>query len=108
MTRRKKKDTPISDEALRSEFPAWSDKIRARCENGKLEYGDKSFSKDPLALIEELEQECLDIPGWSFITYCRLQQMKRALTEALNRTLHDAAGQLETAADSPRRNGRPA
>jgi len=91
MARRKRKvATPISDEALRSEFPGWTDKIRARCENGKLDYGDKSFSKEPLQLIEELKQECLDIPGWSFILYCRLCAIERTLTEALGRALTDA------------------
>lgn len=46
---------------------------------GYNEYGDKSFSRSPVELIQELEQEVIDISGWGMILYVRLEEMKRAI-----------------------------
>ena len=89
MTKRKS-DTPISDQAIREEWPRWMQDGLARLESGKLAYGDKSFSEDPLKLIEEADQELQDNHLWSFILHCRLMKLKRALTAAINRALSES------------------
>lgn len=68
--------TPMPPAGAESEF---FDAVRARLRQGQQAYGDKSFSRDPAELVGEIEQELLDICGWSFVTWCRLRKMQRAL-----------------------------
>lgn len=50
--------------------------LNAKMKKGFKEYGDKSFSRPPLELIEELQQEAIDMAGWGLILWCRLDDMK--------------------------------
>ena len=52
-----------------------------RLEQGAIEYGDKSFHRDPGDLLRELEEEALDFAGWGFILWYRLQRLKKDLAE---------------------------
>lgn len=58
---------------LYTEFEA---KLHVRLQEGARTYGDKSFSADPQALAREIEQELLDIAGWGFILWTRLQRLR--------------------------------
>jgi hypothetical protein len=53
--------------------------VAKRLEAGRREYGDHSFSRDPRELVSELQNEALDLAGWGFILWCRLQRMREAL-----------------------------
>ena len=53
--------------------------VRARLERGRAEYEDRSFSRDPVELLEELQQEALDLAGWGSVLWHRLEQMRAAL-----------------------------
>jgi hypothetical protein len=57
----------------------FSERVASRLEAGRREYGDRSFSKEPKAILAEVEQELFDVCGWSFILWCRLQTMSAAL-----------------------------
>ena len=57
------------------------DAVKRRLENGHRDYGGKSFAKHPVELIDQVQQECLDIPGWSFILWHRLQQCRKTLAD---------------------------
>jgi hypothetical protein len=61
------------------EFCLFVEAVRARLMKGAVAYENRSFSKDPLALVEELRQEALDLAGWGFILFCRLEAMATAL-----------------------------
>lgn len=52
-----------------------------RLEKGQISYGDRSFSREPLELLTEIEEEVLDVCTWSWILYCRLDTIRAALTE---------------------------
>lgn len=67
-------DTPLSDDAL-ALFPQFSDRIRLRLQIGKATYGDKSFTMPMARLADEICQELLDVAGWSFIQYARIQRL---------------------------------
>lgn len=73
--------TPISDRALETDWPDFVTSLSARLRVGAKTYGDKSFTRPLSELLEEIEQELLDQAGWAFIAYCRLQEMKRALSK---------------------------
>jgi hypothetical protein len=60
-------------------YPEFAEAVRARLMKGGIVYENRSFSKDPAELIEELRQEALDLAGWGFVLYCRLQAMTEAL-----------------------------
>lgn len=73
--------TEISKAAIKNYLPEFVAKMRKRLRAGADAYGDVSFSRDPLQLIDEVEQELLDVAGWSWILYHRLQKLKAALRE---------------------------
>ena len=60
-------------------LPAFEFAVRARLDAGRVAYGDKSFSADPKLLMQELQQECLDISGWGFVLWSRLEAMRVAI-----------------------------
>jgi len=66
----------------RKEWLAFVAQIEARMEAGRREYGEKSFSRDPLELLAEIREELADVAGWSFILWCRLREMERMLDRA--------------------------
>lgn len=62
-------------------FDEFTRAVRSRLEAGRVAYGDRSFSRPPVELVEELRQEALDLAGWGFVLFVRL----RALEEAARR-----------------------
>jgi len=53
--------------------------LDAKMKKGFLQYGDKSFDREPEDLIGELQQEVIDISGWGMILFHRLEEMKLKL-----------------------------
>lgn len=60
-------------------FALFVDKLALRLDQGRREYGDASFTREPKELIGELQQEALDLAGWGYILFCRLDAMREAL-----------------------------
>jgi hypothetical protein len=52
-------------------------------EQGERDYQDRSFKLPVNATIEEIEQELLDVFGWGYIAWRRIQAAKAALAEKL-------------------------
>lgn len=69
-------DTPKSDAALKL-FDEFCGRIRRRLEMGKRVYGDSSFERPLVSLVEEIRQEALDQAGWAFLAYARLAELER-------------------------------
>ena len=57
-------------------WPAFAESVRKRLEAGRAAYGDKSFERPPAELVAELQQEALDLAGWGFVLWCRLEAMQ--------------------------------
>lgn len=53
--------------------------VAKRLEVGAREYGDRSFSRAPAELVAEMQDEALDVAGWGFVLWCRLQRMRETL-----------------------------
>jgi hypothetical protein len=68
--------TDLSTQALEA-WPAFMAELRARLEQGKATYGDRSFMRPPVELLGELEQEALDITGWGFVLWYRLRLLRQ-------------------------------
>lgn len=65
----------------RSVFPEFVETLRERMEQGFKEYGDKSFDRPGMELIDELEEEVLDICGWGLILYTKICELKVRIKE---------------------------
>jgi len=60
-------------------FDGFVSAVRQRLEAGRVAYGDKSFNRPPAELVREIQAELLDVCGWSFILYQRLDAVLAAL-----------------------------
>ena len=56
--------------------------VQARLEKGRHVYQDRSFSADPAELLEEIQQEALDLAGWGFVLWHRLEALRAAISRA--------------------------
>ncbi len=70
-------------EELRVSFKKAEDEfietLRNRMEAGYEEYGNTSFYRTKDALLGELEEEVMDIPGWSIILFWKLREKRKRL-----------------------------
>jgi hypothetical protein len=60
-------------------WPAFMRAVRKRLEAGRREYGAESFARDPAELLGELEEEALDLAGWGFVLWHRIESMQERL-----------------------------
>lgn len=51
--------------------------LHAKLDKGAVEHGDKSFELSPVQLLEELQAEALDLAGWGWILWDRLERLKK-------------------------------
>lgn len=72
--------TPKSDVAL-SMFPAFMEAVQRRLDVGRTTYGDGSFTMPLNAVNNEIAQELMDLCGWAFILWTRVQQLEQGLRE---------------------------
>lgn len=50
--------------------------VAVRLNQGAQDYKDESFNKPLRQLLDELEQEALDLAGWGFIAWEKIQRMR--------------------------------
>jgi hypothetical protein len=60
-------------------WPEFMARVHTRMQAGAKEYGAVSFIRDPVDLAGEIEQELLDVCGWSFILWHRLRAISASL-----------------------------
>ena len=58
-------------------FPKFIKELDEKLLNGYKEYGDGSFTLSPKRLTAELKEEALDICGWGFILWVRLDELEK-------------------------------
>lgn len=61
------------------EFLDFVDILHSRLEAGEKKYGDSSFEMSTIQSLEEISQELLDVAGWSWCQWVRLQKLKRSI-----------------------------
>lgn len=64
---------------LRRDWAAFAAGVEARLADGARAYGDRSLRARPAALAGEVEEELLDVAGWSFMLWLRLRGLRRRL-----------------------------
>ena len=51
-------------------------RVRARLELGRVAYGDRSFDRPEDELLGELQQEALDLAGWGWVLWTRIERLR--------------------------------
>jgi hypothetical protein len=64
--------------STKDDFDRFMRSVLHRLHKGADIYKDRSWSKDPEVLIDEIEEEVLDICAWSFILWFRLRNIPEA------------------------------
>jgi hypothetical protein len=59
-----------------STFSAFVEAVAERLAKGEQQYGNASFDRPIPELLDELQQEALDLAGWGFILWARLQTLQ--------------------------------
>lgn len=50
--------------------------IRERLAHGRRQYGDASLALAPGSIVGEIEEELLDVAGWSFVLWLRMRGLR--------------------------------
>jgi hypothetical protein len=67
---------------LPRDFHEYVIQCRERLMDGAEEYGQVSFSKDPVTLVREVQEELMDVTNWAFILWTRLTAIKEAIANS--------------------------
>lgn len=102
----------LTDEEY-ADYSRFLSALHARLEHGIKSYGSQSFSADPRKLCEELAQEALDVAGWGFFLWNRLQGLHREVSGLMEHAIvlrmgkARAAPQPRTPVETPPRAPEP-
>lgn len=55
--------------------------VAARLEKGR--HSDRSFRRPPGEFLAEIREELADVCGWSFVLWCRLNDLEKRLAERI-------------------------
>lgn len=83
--------TPVSDDAIAVDFPAYVEAVLKRLEAGKRAYGDASFERPLSELAREIQAEALDFAGWGFILWRRALKLEELAIEASSPHRHNGS-----------------
>lgn len=53
----------------------FEEELRAKMDRGRALYGDASYNLPIRDLLDEVQEECIDIPGWLAIVYSRMRTL---------------------------------
>jgi hypothetical protein len=67
----------MAETSMHPGFSRFIRDVNARLERGRVTYSDRSFSRDPAELLSEIEEELLNVCGWSFLLWCRIHRLGR-------------------------------
>jgi len=57
--------------------------VLKRLQQGEQEYGNSSFSRPISCILSEIEEELLDIAGWGYIGWCKIQKLKQKVENSI-------------------------
>lgn len=66
--------------------------LRGRLRKGAETYGDQSFREPLNRTLEEIEQELLDVCGWSYVAWKRIRALVAAAERLESRPDQDVIG----------------
>ncbi len=78
-----------SKRLIAEQWPVFTEAVLSRLEVGAAENGDESLDADPDRLAREIQEELLDVMGWAFLLWAKMQ------------AIHDKAKLAGALRDSP-------
>lgn len=57
-------------------FKKFTEALHRKLEAGSKTYGEASFKRPQKEIIEEIQEELVDVSGWSWILWSRLEALK--------------------------------
>ncbi len=67
-------------------------RLRDRLSEGATTYGDTSFTRPAIELVDEIQQELEDVCGWGLILWIRLERLRECVAQT-----HALGGEHERA-----------
>ncbi len=80
-------DSARSVKLIAEQWPVYAEAVLEKLAKGAVEYGDRSLDADSGKLLNEIEAELLDVNGWSFLLWTRIQRLKKKLAEIETRSM---------------------
>ena len=68
---------------LRQDWLEFVSLVEHRQEQGAVEYGDATLRRPVLEILDEVEEELLDVMGWSFFAWRRVRRLKARVKKVL-------------------------
>jgi hypothetical protein len=68
---------------LREDWLEFVSLVEQRLEQGAVEYGDETLRRPALEVLDEVEEELLDVMGWSFFAWLRIRRLKEKVKKTL-------------------------
>lgn len=68
--------TPSGNAISEAALQHFVSRLRARLDAGAATYGDVSFTRPAVELVDEVMQELEDVCGWSLILWLRLEVLR--------------------------------
>lgn len=72
----------MSREVNQEELGRFRAELEAKLEHGAREYGPGSYERSAAELLGELKSEALDLAGWGFILWAKIDRMERQVGKA--------------------------
>jgi len=72
-------DFAAADRVRATSFGTFTALVAERLEQGRRQYGDRSFTRPPAELASEIEEELADVCGWAYVLWCRVRRLKARL-----------------------------
>lgn len=60
-------------------------RLMSRLVQGSHDYGDRSFTRPFPEILDEWQDECVDIVGWGYVTWVRIENMREEMRRELER-----------------------
>ncbi len=70
-----------SKRLIAEQWPVFTEAVLSRLNVGAESYGDKSLDAGPARLISEVQQELLDVMGWGFLLWAKMQAIQAKLNQ---------------------------
>jgi hypothetical protein len=65
-----------SPQNLDADLVRFVQRLRARLVAGATVYGNESFTRPAIELVDEIQQEIEDVAGWGLILWIRLERLR--------------------------------
>ena len=65
----------------RKHWPGFESVIKKRLDKGAIEYGHTSLTRPVDEIVGEIEEELLDVIGWAFMAWIKMERARKGGTE---------------------------